>query len=93
VRARPDATLRELREALGIEVSLQTIHSILRELKISFKKGSSAEFVGCLWGNQLRRFPQTPSLGFFPLRGEDGGVTIGRAAGCVTEARGTRRRS
>ena len=41
VRARPDATLRELREALGIEVSLQTIHSILRELKISFKKKSS----------------------------------------------------
>lgn len=41
VRAQPDATLRELREALGIDVSLQTIHSILRELKISFKKKSS----------------------------------------------------
>jgi transposase len=41
VRAQPDATLRELREALGIDVSLQTIHRILRELKISFKKKSS----------------------------------------------------
>lgn len=38
VQAQPDATLRELREALGIDVSLQTIHRILRELKISFKK-------------------------------------------------------
>jgi len=41
VRNQPDATLRELREALGIDVSLQTIHRILRELKISFKKKSS----------------------------------------------------
>ncbi len=41
VRAQPDATLRELREALGIAVALQTIHRILRELKISFKKKSS----------------------------------------------------
>ena len=23
--------------------------------------------MGESWGNQLRRFPQTPSLGFFPL--------------------------
>lgn len=37
-RAHPDATLRELRDALGIAVSLQTIHRILRELKITFKK-------------------------------------------------------
>lgn len=38
VQARPDATLRELRDALGLDVSLQTIWRILRELKISYKK-------------------------------------------------------
>lgn len=41
VEAQPDATLRELREALGVEVSLQTIWRVLRELGLSFKKKSS----------------------------------------------------
>ena len=31
--------------------------------------GSSAESVGGIWVHQLRRFPQTPSLGFFGLFG------------------------
>ncbi len=31
--------------------------------------GSSAESVGVIWWDQLRSFPQAPSLGFFPLAG------------------------
>lgn len=42
VRKRPDATLRELREALKLDCSLQTLWRILRELGLSFKKKSSA---------------------------------------------------
>jgi transposase len=38
---RPDATLRELRDALGLKCALQTLHGILRELGLSFKKKSS----------------------------------------------------
>lgn len=38
VHAQPDATLRELRDALGLDVSLQTIWRVLRELGISLKK-------------------------------------------------------
>lgn len=41
VQNQPDATLRELREALGLDVSLQTIWRILRELGISYKKSAS----------------------------------------------------
>jgi transposase len=40
VQERPDMTLRELREALDIEVSLQTLSVALRTLKFSFKKKS-----------------------------------------------------
>lgn len=40
VKTYPDATLRELRDALGAPVSLQTIWKILRDLKITFKKKS-----------------------------------------------------
>lgn len=38
VAEKPDATLRELRDALGLEVSLSTIDRHLRALKLSFKK-------------------------------------------------------
>ena len=38
VARQPDATLRELRDALGLPVSLQTIWRVLRELRISYKK-------------------------------------------------------
>ena len=38
VAERPDATLRELRDALGLDVSLSTIDRHLRALKLSFKK-------------------------------------------------------
>ena len=41
VQAQPDATLRELRDALGLKCALQTLHGILRELGLSFKKKSS----------------------------------------------------
>jgi transposase len=42
VRKQPDITLRELRDELGIEVSLQTLSVALRTLKYTFKKKSSA---------------------------------------------------
>lgn len=38
VAEKPDATLRELRDALGLDVSLSTIDRHLRALKLSFKK-------------------------------------------------------
>jgi len=38
VAERPDATLRELREALGVSVALGTIWRMLRRLQITFKK-------------------------------------------------------
>ncbi|MGE0761616.1 MAG: IS630 transposase-related protein [Pirellulaceae bacterium] len=41
VRERPDITLRELRDELGIEISLQTLSVALRRLKYTFKKKSS----------------------------------------------------
>lgn len=40
VQKRPDITLRELRDALAVEVSLQTLWIALRTLKYSFKKKS-----------------------------------------------------
>jgi transposase len=42
VSKQPDITLRELRDELGIEVSLQTLSVALRTLKYTFKKKSSA---------------------------------------------------
>lgn len=42
VRERPDITLRELRDELGIEISLQSLSVALRTLKYTFKKKSSA---------------------------------------------------
>ena len=41
VRQRPDATLVELREALGLDLSLQSLSRALRALKLTFKKKSS----------------------------------------------------
>jgi transposase len=38
VRERPDATLRELREALGAQVALGTVWRALKRLQITFKK-------------------------------------------------------
>lgn len=38
LRERPDATLRELREALGVPVALGTIWRALRRMRITFKK-------------------------------------------------------
>lgn len=38
VAEQPDATLHELRERLGLDVSLSTIDRHLRTLKLSFKK-------------------------------------------------------
>lgn len=42
VEERPDATLRELCELLGVPVSVPTMWRALRELKLTFKKKSSA---------------------------------------------------
>lgn len=41
VREQPDITLGELRDHLGIEISLQTLSVALRTLKFTFKKKSS----------------------------------------------------
>ena len=38
VEKRPDITLRELRDALGVEVSIQTLSVALQTLKYTFKK-------------------------------------------------------
>ena len=38
VREHPDATLEELREHLGLEVSVSTLWRALEQLKLSFKK-------------------------------------------------------
>lgn len=42
VKERPDITLRELRDELSVEFSLQTLSVALRTLKYTFKKKSSA---------------------------------------------------
>jgi transposase len=41
VRQQPDATLAELREQLGVEVSVSTIWRVLNRLQMTFKKRSS----------------------------------------------------
>ena len=38
VQERPDATLKELREALGAQVALGTVWRALKRLRITFKK-------------------------------------------------------
>jgi len=42
VRKHPDATLVELRQILGLDVSIQTLSRALRALRITFKKKFSA---------------------------------------------------
>jgi transposase len=42
VQRQPDITLRELRDQLGAEISLQTLSVALRRLKYTLKKKSSA---------------------------------------------------
>lgn len=42
VRRRPDATLAELRDALGISLSLSALCRFLRRLKLTLKKSRSA---------------------------------------------------
>jgi transposase len=42
VQEQPDITLHELRDHLGIEISLQTLSVALRTLKFTFKKKSFA---------------------------------------------------
>jgi transposase len=42
VARQPDATLAELRDALGVHVALSAIWHALKELKLSFKKSRSA---------------------------------------------------
>ena len=41
VRADPDATLNELRQQLGVEISTGALCNYLRRLELSFKKKSS----------------------------------------------------
>lgn len=57
VQQRPDITLRELREALAVEVSLQTLSVALQAMKYSFKKKSSgpASRTGRTWRRVGRR--------------------------------------
>lgn len=43
VREKPDATLVELRDALGVKVTPWAICKALRELKLSFKKSRSTQ--------------------------------------------------
>jgi transposase len=43
VREQPDITLGELRDELGIEISLQTLSVALRTLKYTFKKKCAAQ--------------------------------------------------
>jgi len=38
VRADPDATLAELRQRLGLKISISTLSEYLRRIKLSFKK-------------------------------------------------------
>jgi transposase len=42
VREQPDVTLPELRERLGIDISVQTLSRALRALQLTFKKKSCA---------------------------------------------------
>ena len=42
VHADPDATLAELRQRLGVKVSISALSEYLRRIKFSFKKKSSA---------------------------------------------------
>lgn len=43
VRAQPDATLEELKEKLGLAVSIMTIHRALKRMKARYKKKPSRQ--------------------------------------------------
>jgi prepilin-type processing-associated H-X9-DG protein len=76
-----DAVQRALglpEDALRISRSVLRRHGNMSSPTIFFILGSSAEFVGGLWGNRRRRFPQALSWGFFPLTG--GGPDVDRKA-------------
>jgi transposase len=46
VKRRPDITLRELRDALGLDVSLKAIWDALQTLKLTFKKAAAGRGTG-----------------------------------------------
>lgn len=46
VEEQPDATLRELRDRLGVPVSINTVWKMLRRLGVSFKKSSQCRGAG-----------------------------------------------
>ncbi len=54
VREDPDATLAELRERLAIRCALSAIWTVLRELKVTFKKSRC--------GRRSRIVPMSPSV-------------------------------
>lgn len=72
VQERPDATLQELREALGVPVTLGTVWRALKRLQITFKKSDpcrGATAAGCTGtsrrvGRRAARLGRQPS-GFF----------------------------
>ena len=78
--AQPDATLRELRDALGLSVSVQTIWRVLRELGLSFKKKSSTP--------PSKRVPTSRSDGPSGRRGSSGSI---RTSSSSSTRRGPRR--
>lgn len=45
LKAKPDMTLKELREAMGLKCSLQAIHVVLGKMEMSLKKRLSAPAV------------------------------------------------
>ncbi len=60
MQKRPDITLRELREELGVSLSLQTLSVALRTLKYSFKKSfMRPNRIAPMW---LRGMPSSDSL-------------------------------
>ena len=57
VRQRPNITLAELREALGLTCALSTLHYVLVEMKLTFKKDIARRRAGA-----ARRESRAPAL-------------------------------
>jgi transposase len=57
VRQRPDITLAELREALGLTCALSTLHYVLAQMKLTFKKDAARRRAGA-----TRRQGKSPAL-------------------------------
>jgi transposase len=72
-RSKPDATLAELRRMLGLKCSLQALHSILRALRITFKKNDSRGGAG-----SSRRRNQAHPVARQPSRHERGTTRLHR---------------